>query len=188
MHTPLGIHPASPQGLPWIWGPSISLERPSAEMSQSTDVRVATRAVRSSATPAAIYLWLCQLRRAPYSYDIVDNFARRSPRTPDPTLRTLRRGQTFMTIFTLVDFECERSLTLLMKPGVPTRIFGALIVKYQIDPVPGGGTQLGASVWMPPVGRRLGHLRRYLVAWGDLPMMRKQLQTLSMLASVERGA
>jgi hypothetical protein len=133
-----------------------------------------------------MFLWLCQLRRAPYSYDVVDNFARRSPRTPDLALQQLHRGQTFMTIFTLVDFERERSLTLRMKAGWPTRAFGALVVVYRLDPLPGGGTQVGVTLWMPRIGRLLGGLRRYVLAWGDLPMMRRQLQTLSTLASRER--
>lgn len=149
-------------------------------------MRVATRAVRSRATPAAMYLWLCQLRHAPYSYDVLDNFARRSPRTPDPALLQLRHGQTFMTIFTLVDFERERSLTLRMKAGWPTRAFGALVVAYRIDSLPGGDTQVGVTLWMPRIGGRLGGLRRHLLAWGDLPMMRKQLQTLSTLASKQQ--
>lgn len=179
--------PSPPRTLPWTWGPSVPLDRPPVGVDPSADVRVATRSVMTRATPAALYLWLCQLRRAPYSYDLIDNFARRSPRIPDPRMQDLRRGQTFMTIFTLVDVEPGRSLTLRMKAGWPTRAFGALVVTYRIDPIPGGGSQLGAALWMPRIGRRGGGLRRYLLAWGDLPMMRRQLQTLSGLAAQEKG-
>ena len=175
----------SPRGLPWRWGPSVSATPATSLLAPEGEIRIATRAVRSAASPAALFLWLCQLRRAPYSYDAIDNFARRSPRVPDPGLQSLRRGQTFMTIFTLVEFERDVSLTLRMNEGWPTRAFGALTVTYRIDRTLDGGTQLGATLRMPRIGGRLGALRRYLLAWSDLPMMRKQLRTLSTLAAKE---
>jgi hypothetical protein len=44
---------------------------------------------------------------------------------------------------------------------------------------------LHAEMWIPLVGRLLPRLRRYLLAWGDLIMMRKQLKVISELASGE---
>lgn len=170
-------------GPPWSWGPAIP-GGPSHAAALPRPCTIATRAVRTTATPEALYLWLCQLRRAPYSYDWIDNFARRSPQRADPAMTRLAVGQRFMTIFTLLDFETDRSLTLGMRPGAPSRLFGALVVEYRIDRLPGDERQLGAILRMPSAGRGAA-ARNIALAWGDLVMMRKQLRELSRLAEHE---
>lgn len=171
-----------PTGLPWAWGARAPAGRRPASV--APDALPALRAVRSGADPEKLWLWLCQLRRAPYSYDLLDNLGRRSPRRPDPSLTSLRRGQRVMTIFDLEEFETGRSLRLRMRPGLPTFLFGALWVDYRISPSAGTGpaTLLSAVLWMPPPSGLLGASRRYALAWGDVLMMRKQLRTLSRLA------
>ncbi|SJM64530.1 hypothetical protein [Gulosibacter sp. 10] len=164
--------------LPWNWGSTDGIERED----DGTQRRLAARAVESTAAPEALFLWLCQLRRAPYSYDWLDNLGRRSPRIPDPSLTVLRTGQRVMTIFTLIGFEPNRSLTIRMRPGWPTRTFGSITVRYAIVPADSDRTVLRGDLRMPPIGSGLGRPRRYLLAWGDLLMMRKQLRTLRMLA------
>lgn len=168
-----------PGGLPWTWGSTSGIESPHGTGGM---VRLASRAVETFASPEDLYLWLCQLRRAPYSYDFLDNFGQRSPRIPDSAMRTLEVGQRVMTIFSLTDFVPNRSLTISMRSGCPTRVFGAITVCYAIVPTENGRALLRGDLWMPPLGGPLGELRRSLLAWGDLFMMRKQLRTLATLA------
>ncbi len=171
------------QEYPWRWGPAIPAEATTRSAALTPHV-VATRAVRTTASPEALFLWLCQLRRAPYSYDWVDNFGRRSPQRADPAMTRLAVGQRFMTIFTLLDFETDRSLTLGMRPGTPSRLFGALVVEYRIERLADDERQLGAVLRMPTAGRGAAP-RNTALAWGDLVMMRKQLRELSRLAERE---
>lgn len=165
--------------LPWAWG--VQADMPDGISEDSDGVRVAVRAVACAAGTEVIYLWLCQLRRAPYSYDWIDNFGRRSPRMPDPAMTELAVGQRVMTIFTLTSFVPGRSLTVSMNPGWPTGVFGSLDVRYDIAPGQGASV-LTARLRMPLPPGPLRSLRRGALAWGDLLMMRKQLKTLARLA------
>lgn len=167
--------------LPWEWGPRVQPARPLPHGVPS-GATLATRSVTTSAPRESLYLWLCQLRRAPFSYDLLDNFGRRSPRTADPAMTEVEPGDSFMDIFTLIDLEPGRSLTLHLKPSRPVRVFGPIVVQYRIDPLSSGQNQLSGLLWLPPVGRLLPRLRRRALAWGDLIMMRKQLLTLTRLA------
>jgi hypothetical protein len=129
----------------------------------------ADRALSVDAPLSIVFAWLCQLRVAPYSYDILDNFGRRSPRERDPELSRLAVGQRFMTAFTLQSFD-RGQLTLRSK-GVS--------VTYAVS-AEGTGARLHVRVLFegsPVMGR--------LLALGDLIMMRKQLLTLKSLAERE---
>jgi len=132
------------------------------------------RAITVEASPAAVFRWLCQLRRAPYSYDLLDNFGRRSPRTLTPGLDQLHHGQRFMSIFRLAAFEADHQITLSGK---------GTAVTYAVRPE-GGGTRLLVCVLFDPASRLLAALAPSF-ALGDLVMMRKQLLTLRDLAEGE---
>src|SRR5271165_7567855 len=86
------------------------------------------RAVDVRAGAATVYRWLCQLRVAPYSYDLLDNRGRRSPQTLTPGLEQLELGQSVMRIFKLVDFEPGRSITVLSDG----RLFGRVACTYRV--------------------------------------------------------
>jgi hypothetical protein len=133
----------------------------------------ADRAISIAAPPAIVFAWLCQLRAAPYSYDLLDNLGRPSPPTRNPELVRLEAGQRFMTMFALRSFVDGEQITLRSK---------GVAVTYAIRPE-GAGSRLHARVWFG--GPRL--LARAL-ALGDLVMMRKQLRTLKALAEHEAAA
>ena len=140
------------------------------------------RAVTVEAPAPVVFRWVCQLRVAPYSYDVVDNGGRRSPRVLTPGLDELAVGQKFM-IFTLAEFEQDTQITLRIVPGRPRRLFGDLAVSYTV--VPDGDTRCRLVVKLRvdlPGDGGFSRMRRTFLAWGDLVMMRKQLLTLKALA------
>ncbi|OMC38259.1 hypothetical protein A5740_27545 [Mycobacterium sp. GA-1841] len=130
----------------------------------------ADRAISIAASPATVFGWLCQLRVAPYSYDLIDNLGRRSPQTRDPDLTALRVGQRFMQIFTLDSF---------IEGGHITLRSGTVAVTYATR-AEAGGTRLHVRVRFG-ANRILG----WALALGDVVMMRKQLLTLRGLAEQE---
>ena len=136
------------------------------------------RAVDVDAPPAAVFRWLCQLRVAPYSYDLLDNLGRRSPRELTPGVQDLAVGQRFMTIFTLVHVTPGRDLTLALTSRSARRLFGDLAVTYRVTP---GRLVAKLAVAATP----WGFPRRRILAWGDLVMMRRQLKNLAELAATQ---
>ena len=141
------------------------------------------RAVTVRAPAPVLFRWLCQLRAAPYSYDWLDNWGRRSPRALTPGLDELALGQRVMGLFEVAAFERDRQLTLrLRRPG----IFPPLAVTYALSPVDTGRCRLVAKLVVrgrPGLWDRIG---RRVFPWLDLVMMRKQLLTLKRLAERER--
>lgn len=169
--------------LPWVWGATDAEVRATypSEMFVAPGAARVIRAVDTTADAATTYAWLCQIRRAPYSYDLLDNLGRQSPRTLDPTLVDLKIGQTFSRIFSLVDFVTDESITLVTKPGRASTLFGRLAMTYAWRPGESSNRLIGV-IDLPVTGRITPSARRWLLAWGDLPMMRKQLLVLSSLA------
>lgn len=136
----------------------------------SGKVVVCDRAIDVDAPPHVVFAWLCQLRAAPYSYDFLDNFGRRSPRTRDTKLAELAHGQRFMFAFRLVGFEPDKHITL--------RTFAAAVT-YSVKPA-GAGARIHARVRFAGRPMVLSPL-----VLGDMVMMRKQLLTLKELAEAE---
>ncbi|QPP10392.1 hypothetical protein G4Z16_03965 [Streptomyces bathyalis] len=142
------------------------------------------RAVTVAADRATVFRWLCQLKVAPYSYDLLDNSGRRSPRHLTPGAADLEAGQRVMTIFQLVSFAEDRHMTLLLDDPRGRRLFGTFAVTYAVSEERPGTTRLLAKLVVGGDEGEgvLGRLRRRFLAWGDLLMMRRQLLTLRKLA------
>ncbi len=145
----------------------------------------AHRGIDAHAPVPVVFRWLCQLRAAPYSYDLLDNLGRRSPPELIPGLERLELGQVFMTIFELVEFEQDRHITLKLRR--PSRVFGEVAVTYLVRERDDGGSRLLVKLaYSPPGPGPVAGVHGFLLSWGDLVMMRKQLHTLAALA--ERDA
>jgi hypothetical protein len=177
--------------LPWPatvrqWG-STALERsepfPCDRLVPEAD-HALFRAIGVEAPQEVTFRWLCQLRAAPYSYDKLDNFGRRSPQTLTPGLEDLAPGQRFQTIFRLVEFEPGRSLTMLSEG----RVLGRTAVTYRADPAGEGRSRIVVKLALSYPHAPLGPLLRLLLPPGDLVMMRRQLLNLKGLAELQAAA
>jgi hypothetical protein len=136
------------------------------------------RGVTVQAPAGVIYRWLCQMRVAPYSYDWIDNFGRRSPQQLITGLDDLAAGQKLMGAFELIDFARDHHLT----GRVSSRAFGDITVTYLIVPSTERCCRLLVKlvVAYPPGWLRRG--LRLVLPWGDLVMMRRQLRNFKRLA------
>jgi hypothetical protein len=132
------------------------------------------------AAPAPVtFRWLCQLRAAPYSYDKLDNFGRRSPQQLTPGLEELKPGQRVATIFRLVEFEPGESLTIYHRG----RVFGRVACTYWARAVDERRSRIVVKVACASDRRGgLGALARFALPPADLVMMRRQLLNLKELA------
>lgn len=92
------------------------------------------RAVSVEAPASVLFRWLCQLKVAPYSYDLLDNGGRRSPRTLSPGLEHLAPGQRVMRIFRLVEFEKDAHLTMVLDDPRAQSIYGRIALSYVVVP------------------------------------------------------
>ena len=166
--------------LPWVWGArpeEVAAHWPCAEHVPEPARRM-VRAVSVSAGPATTFRWVCQLRAAPYSYDLVDNLGRRSPRTLTPGLDELAVGQRFLLMFRIAGFDDGQQITAVGGSGA----LGPTACTYRVLPDgPGRRSRLVARLDVAadtPVRRAAA----VGVGWGDLVMMRRQLRTLAALA------
>jgi hypothetical protein len=132
----------------------------------------AWRGVSVTAEPELVWLWLKQIRLAPYSYDWIDNLGRRSPQRlcgiPDPL-----PGEPFTAA--MGGHRCGQVLTVAPGQQITGRIMGA-VMSYVLVPV-GSTTRLLLKV----VTSR-GRLGAPLLSIGDLVMARRQLLNLARLA------
>lgn len=141
------------------------------------------RGVTINAPAAVVFRWLCQLRVAPYSYDLIDNGGRQSPQQLTPGLDDLEVGQDVLTIFVLADFERDRHFTVRTKPkSRASQTYGDIAFTYFIVPVSSKTCRLLVKLIAKyPAGLK-GKVIQSLLPWGDLIMMRRQLLNFKKLA------
>lgn len=142
--------------------------------------RAMHRAIDVDASPEVVYRWLCQMRVAPYSYDVLDNLGRRSPRTLTPGVERLELGQKFLIIYELVDFDYGSSLTVRIKHL--SAAFGDIAVTYEVGPRSGGGARVVVKRLLRPPRGPHGPLIKLNLPLIDFIMTRKQLRTIKKLA------
>jgi hypothetical protein len=140
------------------------------------------RGITVQAGAPVVFRWLCQLKVAPYSYDWIDNRGRRSPRALTAGVEELAAGQPVMTIFTLVGFEPDRHLTLLLTDAGAVRLFGGIAVTYSVSAEGPARCRLVVKLRVRRPSRFPGRWLSPFLPAGDLVMMRKQLLTLKGLA------
>lgn len=143
----------------------------------------AYRGISIHASPPVVFRWLCQMRVAPYSYDWIDNAGRQSPRELTPGMENLAIGQEVMRIFTLVDFERDRHITIRIKaPTTASRTFGDIAVSYLLVSQTPNSCRLVVKLIAKYPRNARGHLWQAFLPWGDLIMMRRQLMNFKQLA------
>jgi hypothetical protein len=143
-----------------------------------------TRAIAVSAPAPLTWRWLCQVAVAPYSYDLIDNRGRRSPRTLTPGADSLTLGQTMAVVFTLTSYDAPHQWTAVTDAR-GERLFGPCAMTYAAEPAGPTASRIVCRLAVAS-GGPLHRVRARALAWGDLVMMRKQLLTLRDLA--ERDA
>jgi hypothetical protein len=141
-------------------------------------VRRMDRAVTVYAPAPLVYRWMCQLQLAPYSYDWIDNWGKRSPTELVPGSDQLKVGEPLM-IFRLTDIQPGRQFSARSRRA--EHLFGQLAVTYAVEPVNANESRLCCRIIARNPGF-LGGIKGYLLSWGDLVMMRKQLLTFKKYA------
>lgn len=141
------------------------------------------RGITICAGPQTIYRWLCQMRIAPYSYDWIDNFGRKSPEKLTPGLDDLKIGQTVMTIFNIIDFKPNIHLTIRINKNILGRQIAADgVVTYLIHPINQTRCRLLVKLLVLYPKGVMGMLSRAILPLGDLIMMRRQLMNFKRLS------
>lgn len=136
------------------------------------------RAIDVAAPPELVYRWLCQLRVGPYSYDLLDNFGRRSPPRRSAALEALAPGMRVMRIFEIVDFAWGRTLTIALASRVGAAAMGSFCGSYEVRAEGARGSRLVAKILVRYPSGWYGSVLMRAMPTLDLIMFRKQLETL----------
>jgi hypothetical protein len=144
------------------------------------------RAADVDAPAGLLFRWLCQLKVAPYSYDLLDNFGRESPRELSEEAERLSVGDVIMTIFTLVTIDEGRQFTIRMTHPWALKVFGDIAITYLVSSQGADSSRLMLRMRLRYPRRLPYSAMRLILPFGDWFMAQKQLRTLRTLA--ERDA
>ena len=132
----------------------------------------AWRAVTIDASPERVWRWLIQVRLAPYSYDWIDNFGRRSPRE----LKNLDDPEPGDPFTASAGRPLGRVLTVEHGVQLTARIMNATLT-YRLVPAADNTTRLILKIVAPGPT-----FAATLLCLGDLVMARRQLLNFKKLA------
>jgi hypothetical protein len=136
-------------------------------------------AIDIDAPKSVVWRWLCQQTVAPYSYDWIDNFGRRSPRELTPGAEHMEPGQRLMTIAEILEFEPEEQFTFGICVG--RWFWGTAAATQRLVPTSEDRCRL-VFRRTAPRGGFLQMLRGMFIARVERLMSRKQLRTFKKLA------
>jgi hypothetical protein len=134
------------------------------------------RGVTVESSPEIIFRWICQLRVGMYVFGRKDS--------PKLTLKfdALAVGQNVMDFFEIICFEINKHLTIRIKQGSPeSKIYGDVAVSYVIISENEHRCRLlvRTCIQYPKI---FGMLLRFVLPWGDLIMIRRQLYNFKKLS------
>ncbi len=101
----------------------------------NTDCRELIRCIEINANASDIFVWLKQLRVAPYSYDFIDNRSKKSPDYIIENLPALKVNSHYLLSFHILEFEVNSFIACRFCEPVnpPINLYMKdLIVEYRI--------------------------------------------------------
>ncbi len=138
------------------------------------------RGIEVLAPQEIVYRWLCQLRVAPYAYDWLDNYGRRSPRQLTPGVDRLCAGQRMQVMFSVVEFVENEQITMLTDRF--EWFFTRVAMTYLVVPCSESSCRIVTKLTGHDTGTYLVRLRAAYFPIVELPLMHKQLGLFKYLA------
>lgn len=162
----------------YTWGTTIDeslINFPCDSIVQDFD-DIYNRGITIDSSKEIIFRWLCQLRVANYAFGKKDS--------PDVIsgLEHLAIGQSVMEFFEIVSFDYNKHITIqIIKDTKESKIYGDVAVSYVIIPESKYKCRLLVRCRIK-YSKIFGILLRFVLPWGDLIMMRRQLRNFKKLS------
>jgi len=127
------------------------------------------RGITIEASPEIVFRILGQLRIT------LNDFKTYQPSGPIPEAEVLTVGREIMEFFEILSYENNRHVTVgIQKGSRQSKVFGDVCVSYAIMPQEKDRCRLIVK-YLISYPKSLGWLLRFILPWGDLVMMRRQL-------------